>query len=491
MLSHTSVIISMFIVPLLGACLFFVPLRDSILLRIVPFFTGFQVLFSVNLLLNVMKNDRVFAFGKLFFADMLSAFELLLVSIVFFMASLYMIGYFEPDTQSSLKTNKMRRFIGLWHLFLFTMTLVFLTNNLGFLWVSIEATTLASAFLILTKGHAASIEAMWKYLLVCSVGIAFGLIGTLLLSAASQQALTTGIEPTLLWTELKATSALLDKGITLAAFVFVLVGFGTKAGLAPMHTWLPDAHSQAPSPVSAVFSAVMLNSALYAIFRFLPLVEGSLGMSGQARALLLFFGLISIGTAMVFIPSQRDIKRFLAYSSIEHIGVISTGVGLGGIGVTIAMFHTLNHSIAKMLAFFSAGKLVQSHNTYDMDKIHGAIISNRMWGTGFFLSTLALIGAAPFAIFMSELQILKTGFDQGRYVTLAYLLFAIAVIFIAAFKQIMKVTFGTSALEKTIKSSFSDKLIVFSCLSILIVFGLYMPDWLWNILDTAANSIGK
>jgi hydrogenase-4 component F len=214
-------------------------------------------------------------------------------------------------------------------------------------------------------------------------------------------------------------------------------------------------------------------------------------MSGQARALLLFFGLLSIGTAMVFIPSQRDIKRFLAYSSIEHIGVIATGVGLGGIGVTIALFHTLNHSFAKMLAFFSAGKLVQSHNTHDMDKIHGAIVSNRMWGTGFFLSTLALIGAAPFAIFMSELQILKTGFDQGRYVTLAYLLFAIAVIFIAAFKHIMKVTFGTSVLEKSIKSSLSDKLIVFSCLGVLVVFGFYMPDWLWNILDAAANSIGK
>jgi hydrogenase-4 component F len=474
------------IIPLIAASFSLLKFSDRVLFHLTSVFCGIEMILSLIQLRIVYIHGEQFFAGKLFFIDMLSSFQMTIVSIVFFAASVYGTGYFANDT-AALKHS--RRYSALWNIFLFTMVLVLSSNNMGMLWVAIEATTLASAFLIMTYGEPSSIEAMWKYLLICSVGIAFGLIGTLLLSAASRVTGTT--EPSLLWTDLRTTASMFDKGIMLAAFIFVLIGFGTKAGLAPMHTWLPDAHSQAPTPVSAVFSAVMLNSAFYCVLRYLPLTESALGETGQTRGLLLFFGLLSICTAMVFIPAQKDIKRFLAYSSIEHIGIIVVGIGLGGIGVIAALLHTVNHSFAKMLSFFSAGKISHTFGTKDMGRIQGALKTNRYWGTGFFAGTLALIGTAPFAIFTSELQIFRAGFNSGRYGILALLLIGTVTIFIAALKHIMGVSLGKPGSVEKHKPQLVEKLLVVSCILIALIPGLFVPGFLWNILTKAAAIIGK
>lgn len=474
------------IVPLVAAAAGFLKVRDKLLFHFTSITCAVEAVLSIVLLTVVYRNGEQFYAGHLLFVDMLSAFQLTLVSLVFTAASIYGTEYFGKESDA---LKRGRSYIVLWNLFLFTMVLVLLSNNMGLMWVALEATTLASAFLILTRGEPSSIEAMWKYLLVCSVGIAFGLIGTLLLSAASQSA--SGAESSLLWTDLRKTAGSFDKGIMTASFIFVLIGFGTKAGLAPMHTWLPDAHSQAPTPVSAVFSAVMLNCALYAVLRYLPLTESALGGSGQARALLLFFGLMSIGTAMVFIPAQRDIKRFLAYSSIEHIGVIAAGVGLGGLGVVAALLHTINHSCAKMLSFFSAGKIAHIYGTKDMGKIQGALKGCRYWGAGFLFGTLALIGTAPFAIFTSELQIFRAGFDSGRYCVMALLIIGTVTIFIAVLKHVMGTTLGKPGCVERHKPKLSEKCLVVTCIIAALIPGIYIPGWLWEILNQAARIIGK
>lgn len=471
--------------PCAGVCVGLLKYPLKILLLLTAVICGIEFCSAICLFSLVYRNELVFFGGKLFFADMLSTVNLLMVTFAFFMASIYSIGYFGNE-KKHFDLKNARRYLLLWNLFLFTLVLVLLSNNMGIMWVALEGSTLSSAFLILTRGIRSSVEAMWKYLLICSVGIAFGLIGTLLLFAASDYA---SVQSTLLWTELRAVAGSFDKGVMISAFIFILIGFGTKAGLAPMHTWLPDVHSEAPTPVSAVFSSVVLSCSLYCVFRYLPLTEASIGGSGQARNFLLFFGLLSVGVSMIFIPAQRDIKRFLAYSSIEHIGIVTTAVGLGGIAVAGGLLHLFYHSIAKLLAFFSAGKIAHTYGTRDMKCISGAIASDKVWGSCFFISVLSLIGTAPFALFTSELTIFRSAFEIGRYGVVSLLLLGTAVIFITALKHVFSVSFGGN--DKTIvnSSGFLEKTFVFLLSAALLGLGLCIPGKLWDVLQRAAQIV--
>jgi hydrogenase-4 component F len=426
------------------------------------------------LLWNVRGGTRIFAADKIIFIDALSAYHLLLVAVTFFLSATYALRYFSGPEERNSHT---KRFAVLWNAFFSMLVLALCSNNMGLLWIAIEGSTLFSALLILTKGKPLSVEAMWKYLLLCSVGIAFAFVGTLLLSVAAQKTLLQSHTGGFLWTTLLDNAAGLDRGIMTVSFLFALVGFGTKAGLAPMHTWLPDAHSQAPTPVSVVFSGVMLNVALYCIIRYLPLVEGSMGYSMKAHGLLLLFGLVSIIVAAVFIPAQHDIKRLLAYHSVEHMGIIAVGLGLGGAGTVAALFHTLNHSLSKTLAFFSAGRLAQQYGTHDMRLMHGAIAANPLWGTGFLVSVLALIGMAPFSVFMSEFQIVKTAVDTGRYITLGLFCAGAVIVFISALRHAIDVSMGSAPASLTSASPARwDRPIVVLLIALLLVCGLWLPQ---------------
>ncbi len=434
--------------------------------------------------------SRIFAFGNNLFIDSLSLYHICLVSIVFFMSAWYSIDYFSEDIgRGSFGPKRARRFTLLWNAFFAILIAVLCSNNMGILWICLEATTLTSALLILSDGRAASIEAMWKYLLLCSVGIAFAFVGTLLLSVAARGA-SFSPQESLLWTCLADRAGLLDGRIMCGAFVFALVGFGTKAGLAPMHTWLPDAHSQAPTPVSAVFSGVMLNCALYCIMRYLPLCESAMGWRLRAHAMLVLFGLLSIIVAAVFIPSQKNIKRLLAYHSVEHIGIITLGLGIGGLGTVAALYHTLNHTMSKTLAFFSAGRLGRLYKTYDMTQMSGAVASDTLWGGAFFVSILALIGVAPFSVFMSEFMLVKASLDTGKFVELAVFLAGSIIVFVSALRHAIEVSTGRKqVVAKRAKRTLADAVLVAACVGALLCFGLWMPRWYCAFIGDASSIV--
>lgn len=486
----TLYILPLVLIPFIGVVITtFGPGRNKCL-QITIGVSAVECVWAVLVCGSTYYHHSLFGMEKIFFVDMLSAYHCLLVAVVFLFSSLYGYGYFiHRFRQGKISTGKMSRYCILWNGFLTTMMSVLIANNMGILWVSLEATTLVSAFLILFDGQRASIEAMWKYLLICSVGIAFAFVSILLLSVASTQVANGVVSHTLLWTDLRAIAHDLNPKIMLAAFIFAIIGFGTKAGLAPMHTWLPDAHSQAPTPVSSVFSGVMLSCALYAIMRYLTLVEAAMG-DGQARQIVLFAGLFSMIIAAIFIIIQHDIKRLLAYHSVEHIGIISVGLGLGGLGTFAALFHTVNHSLSKILAFYAAGRLIQNYKTRSMPDMKGAVTVNPLWGTAFFLAVIVLIGAAPFAIFMSELQILIASVTTGKIVTAGVFLLSCAIVFVSALSHAMHVSFGAPSIDTVrVKPSRIDVALVIILSSALLILGLCMPSFYHDILSRAAYII--
>jgi hydrogenase-4 component F len=442
------------------------------------------------------SHGRLFAASGWLFLDALSAFHLAVMAAVALFGSIYSRSYFKTEESlHGFDRGRARQFGSLWCGALAALSLVLLSNNLGVMWVGIEATTLLTAFLICVRVTPESLEAMWKYLVVCSVGVAFAFMGTLLVASSAKRL---GLEPMemLLWTKLSENASAMDPLPVKAGFLFLLVGFGTKAGLAPMHNWLPDAHSQAPAPVSALFSGFMLSAAMYCLMRILPLVEAATGRVGWAAHLLAGFGLLSILVAAAFIPFQKNVKRFLAYSSLEHIGVVAFGVGIGGAGVAAALFHTLGHSLAKSLAFFSAGRLGQEAGSYEIKALGGSLRRRPLWGSGLLLAVLALAGAVPFALFMSEFQILKAAMTAVPVWAVVLFLSGLAVIFIGALNHSIGMAWGETP-PQSVSSHGSSRpaaveiALVAGMLILLTGLGLWMPGPLRQGLSAAAAVVTR
>ncbi len=432
----------------------------------------------------------VFAAWDWLYLDALSSYHLAVMMMVFVLSSLYLPGYFREEHHGAgLTPAEALRFGLLWFGALAAMMLVLLSNNIGIMWVGIEGTTLVTAFLICIHRTPESVEATWKYLIICSVGVAFAFMGTLLAGAAAN-GLHLPASQVLLWTRLHQDAAQLNPALIKVAFLFLLVGYGTKAGLAPMHSWLPDAHSQAPAPVSALFSGFMLNAALYCIMRYVPIVEAASGHAGWSLRLLLFFGLSSILVAAAFIVFQGDIKRLLAYCSVEHIGIIAVGLGLGGLGTVAALFHTLNHSLCKSLSFFAAGRLGQMYGTHDMARMAGTFRTTPLWGKALFGSMLILMGVAPFAVFMSEFLTLRAAAEQEAWWTMGLFLLGLAVVFIGMLQRAMLLAWGNPvAAPKEQIAGRVETLLVAGSLATLLLLGLWIPGLLWQMITDAAHIV--
>ena len=464
-------------------------------LRLLAFGTAGVALGALPAVIRVWAGcDEIVAAQGWLRLDALGALHVLLLLAVFVPAAVYARRYFGVEIAAGeFSAGAARRFAALWFGALAMMLLVLLANNLGIMWVGVEATTLLTAFLICTHRTAGSLEAMWKYLLMCSVGVAVAFMGILLIAAATRH---TGMPATsaLLWTNLMATQGKLDPALVKAGFLFLVVGFGTKAGLAPMHNWLPDAHSQAPSPVSAVFSGCLLNSALYCILRCLPLAEGVSGNTGWARGVLVALGLLSMLVAAGLLLAQRDLKRLLAYSSVEHIGVMALGVGLGGLGAFAAMLHMLGHALAKPLGFFCAGTIGQAYGTHDLRRIGGVVRQTPPWGIGLVLALLALIGMAPGVLFLSELLVLKAAVEQQAWWTVGLYLAALAVAFIAVLRRAIALGWDSSAPPPERPSAAAAGadawLLTILPLVLLSVLGLLLPMGLAELLLRAAMIVG-
>ena len=425
-----------------------------------------------------------------FLLDGLSVFFIFVISIVGFAAAVYSIGYISHDVQQGIITpRKAVMYYVLFDLFLLSIFFVVTVNNLGYLWVAIEMTTLVSAFLVGFYRTKQSIEAAWKYIIICSVGIILALLGTIFFSYAMSVA---GGPKSLNWTDLSAIAGRLDKNIVRIAFIFILVGYGTKAGLAPMHTWLPDAHSQALAPISALLSGVLLKTALYAIIRFGLIVNACLGGADYFSHLMTTFGLVSLGIAAGLLLVQKDLKRLLAYSSIEHIGVICVGLGIGGPLATFGvLLHILNHAVTKSLMFFGAGNIVARYGRHNMRMIRGVAQSMPFTGAMFLTGTFALTGFPPFSIFMSELLIIISGFTKGAYAVTAALMFFLVLAFSAIIYQISRILFGRQPKDMARAGEpLSTKIACLFLMIFIIGLGVTVP---WILKDglAAANQILK
>src|SRR5579885_266314 len=444
---------------------------------------------AVQLWTATLARGFVSAADNWFYVDAFSGFHLAVLTLVFLLCSLFAAIYFAAENgRGAFSPPVARRFGALWLASL--AALVLASNNLGIMWVVMEATTLLTAFLISLQPNRLSLEAMWKYLLICSVGIAFAFIGTIFTAASVQSGGGVAAEA-LLWTRLASPETHLDPTLMRFAFVFILVGYGTKTGLAPIHSWLPDAHSQAPAPVSAMFSGFLLNTALYCIMRYVPLARQALGV-GFAENLLVFFGAVSILVAAGFIVFQRDAKRLLAYHSVEHLGIIALGYGLGPLGTFAALFHTLNHSLCKSLAFFSVGRLGQQFGSHDMHRLAGALRADRLWGVGLVASILALIGVAPFSVFMSEYQLLRATVGTGAWAALAIFLAGGAVVFVSALRHLIDMAYGDPPSPRpAARSGLGAVAIVVSSTALLLLLGIWLPPWFSGALGSAAAAIGQ
>src|SRR3954452_18157253 len=302
------------------------------------------------------------------------------------------------EEHKRLSAPRLRLYHSMFQLFNFTMLLALLTNNVGILWVAMEAATLTTVLLVSLYRTPASLEAAWKYFILCGVGLAQALFGTILLYFAAEKLLGVG-GGALLWTELNAVKGNLEPTVLSLAFVFLLVGYGTKIGLVPLHNWLPDAHAEGPTPISAVLSGLLLNVALYAVVRSKALVDGALG-STMAGDLMMGFGLLSVVVAAFFLSRQKDVKRLFAYSSIEHMGLTTFAFGMGGPIATFAgLLHMTVHSLVKSAIFFVVGHASQKAGTQIMEEIRGLIRVSPRVGWALMLGSLAILAMPPFGVF--------------------------------------------------------------------------------------------
>jgi hydrogenase-4 component F len=385
-----------------------------------------------------------------------------------------------------VKPQHLRLYHSMYQLFISAMLLALTSNNMGMLWVAMEAATLSTVLLVTLYRTPASLEAGWKYFILCSVGIAQALFGTILLYFAAEKVLGGSGVTALLWTNLNEVKEQLEPAVLTLAFVFLLVGYGTKVGLAPLHNWLPDAHAEGPTPISAVLSGLLLNVAIYAVVRCKVLVEGSLESPLPSR-MLMAFGLLSVVLASLFLWRQRDVKRLFAYSSIEHMGIIAFAFGMGGaVANFAALLHMTVHSLTKSAIFYSVGHAAQKAGTQTIDEIRGLVTVNPTVGWGLMAGTLAILGMPPFGVFASEFLILTTAMRQEPWST-PILLLALGVAFAAIFRRVQPMVFGETTAKRLPHSP--ALLPVFAHLALVLLLGVYIPPYLADWYRAAASLI--
>lgn len=425
--------------------------------------------------------------GEFLRADALSTLLAVCVSVVGALAAWLGPGLSLDGAYDHVQVRRFRIFA---NLFVFTMLFAVTSNNVGFMWIAIEATTITSALLIPLHVTKASVEASWKYVLIGSVGIALAFGGTVLgyfdfVNMAGRH------EGALNWTVLVASAAHLHPEVIQLAFVFILVGYGTKAGLAPMHTWLPDAHAEAPAPLSAMMSGVLLAVALYAVVRWQAVVNAAVG-TGFTDALFIALGVLSIVIASFSLVVQRNYKRMLAYSSIEHTGLICVGLALGPLGTFAAMLHLLNHALAKSMMFFLAGRILHRYGTTDIGRVSGLLRAMPCTGGLFATGLLAVVGLPPFGLFLSEFALIRAGFVAGRPWLMGLILALMTVAFISMIGHLNRMLYGSPAAGVPVGEGSRWALVpLAACVAALLVLGVTLPPPLEALLRQIVEIVGS
>jgi len=427
--------------------------------------------------------------------DGLSALILLLIALIGTTAAIYSIGYMAHE---DLRPGKLRLYHANYNLFIFSMLAIPLLAEPTLVWIVVELTTLCSALLVSFENTREALEAAWKYVVLSLMGAGVALFGFLVLFAAMQA----GGGGTYTWAGLITAAPRMPAILLQTAFLLILIGLGTKVGLVPMHTWLPDAHSQAPSPVCALLSGIETTSILYVILRLFPMMQAVPGAHAETWALVM--GLISVGTAAFLLLQVSDYKRMFAFSTVEHMGIILTAVGLGGSAADYgAMQQVVSHSVTKSFCFFAAGAALLTVGTREIAAVRGLIRRSPFAGTALVFGGLAIAGAPPLAIFLSEFSILKVGLSQGRYVVMGLLAAFIVIAFFGVMVHVNRMVFGASANAgpesgysgmqeaRTFRLPFSCRLALILAAVPVLVFGVYVPKPLHDLLTMAAAALTR
>jgi hydrogenase-4 component F len=467
-----------FLTPMvLGLAAFFIPSRFGRSLLVI---TG-----ALHLVLSLglwVRRPEAFLPGY-FAVTPEGLLSLLVISLLFFLISIYTVSYLKA---SEIRSERV--FTGSMLIFLSTMTMVTLSDHIMVMWIAIEATTLASAPLIYTHRTAASLEATWKYVLICSVGIAMALLGSVLITVAMDVG---EVNTALSFSALTEAAKNLDPLWLKAGFVFILVGYGTKMGLAPMHTWLPDAHSEAPSPASALLSGVLLNCAYLGIFKTNKIMVAA-GLGDFSGTILIVFGLISIMAAATFILKQTEYKRLLAYSSIENMGIIAFGTGVGGLAAYGAMICLIHHSLIKSSLFLTSGNILLGYGSRLIGDTGNLVKRMPKTFVAFFAGFAGISGFPPLGIFIGEFFIIIGAFRTGQYIGVSLFILSMGVIFAGFANQVMKISFGdhsegaTARLEEKATMVWPQYVLLLT--SVVLCF--WIPDTLYETIISAVNAIG-
>jgi hydrogenase-4 component F len=458
---------------------------------------GAAVAFGCSLALLVLLDGRppLAGWDGFLYVDPLGGFFAMTVAGVTLLAALGSIGYVAAqEDDGELSGFQVRLYFAFFGFFASLMLAALETGNLGLLFVLIEASTLASAALVGLEGQARSLEAAWKYIIISSLGVTIALAGTLFLFY-SASALHLGSNLGLTWPYLLVRAHALAPQSLRLAFLLAVVGYGTKVGLAPMHTWLPDAHAEAPSPASAMLSAALLNTGMYAIIRFLAIANRGLG-STYPRAVLLSFGFASIVIGALFMVRRGNFKRLFAYSSVEHMGIIAVALGFGGVlGLYGALLQTLNHALAKAVLFLSSGDVSLRYRTREAGQVSGLLAAVPLTGGALLLATFAVLGSPPFGLFLSELTIVRAGFAGGSPVFPLLLLALLGLAFVAFARTTTGMITGSPPTQ--LASPYRSRSAVAATaaplilgLMVLLVLGLWIPAGLDAVLRHSIEEIG-
>jgi hydrogenase-4 component F len=443
----------------------------------------------IALIGSVMVAIRVSAVGiynpyPFFAVDPLGAIAMLIISVVGMAATVYSVPYLRAElSRNTITTAHIKRYFIMLNLFLVVMFLAVTSSSPIFTWISIEATTLSTAFLISFYNKPYSMEAAWKYLIINSIGLLIGFFGTLLYFTALIGTRNAGLTT---WGDFLVHTAHFDPKVAQFAFVFVLIGYGTKVGLAPMHTWLPDAHSRAPVPISALLSGVLLNVAFIAIIRFKIITDAAIGPAFSQK-LLIYIGMLSLLVAALIIVTQKDYKRLLAYSSIENMGIAALGFGFGGIGISAALLHMIYHSLVKAVLFLAAGNIFLKYSSTRIVDIRGMIVALPITAILFFISFFAIMGTPPFGIFLTKIFILSAGIQTHPGLSVIAI-FLMALLFVGFFKHTVAMMFGAKPDEvPTGEGGVALVAPPLALIAIALYLSLHFPPVLTKLVSLAAS----
>lgn len=453
------------------------PLIAAIVLALTP---GFKRAAAINIaasaggfLLSLTLLVAPHEAGTLFMLDGFNVYLIVLTNFVALTTSIYSAGYIAEEIRHDrLNLLNLRFYHAMYQAFLFTMLLALSSNNLGVMWVAVEGATLTTVLMVSLYRTPAAIEAAWKYFILCGVGIALALFGTILMYMAAQPIMGPGMAA-MTWTDLLGHAPRFSAGVLNLAFVFLLIGYGTKVGLAPLNAWLPDAHAEGPTPISAVLSGLLLNVALYALLRFKML----LAAHSEALApgpLMIFMGLATLGLSGIMLYRRRDVKRFFAYSSIEHMGLITFAFGMGGPLANFAgLLHMTMHSLTKSAIFFAVGHAVQARGSQKIADIRGLTVSHPTLGWGLLFGVVAIAGLPPFGVFMSEFLLVTSTFAKTPWLALPLTL-GLLLAFSVLATRAQQMCFGAPSVEKHRPLS-GTTIPLYAHLALVLLAGIWLP----------------